>query len=88
MIYFQTQIPILGKFWMVLKWKVLAYFMVLCFLRPFGTFYGHLVYFGIVCYFLYIFWNVLQRKIRQNWNKVYSQFRIKPEAQILKNILL
>jgi hypothetical protein len=29
MVYFQTKIPILGKFWMVLKWKVLVYFMAL-----------------------------------------------------------
>jgi hypothetical protein len=43
MVYFQTQIPILGKFWMVVKWKELVYFMALwSVLRPFGIIYGHL----------------------------------------------
>jgi hypothetical protein len=37
MVYFQTEIPILGKFWMVLKWKVLVY---IC--------YGHLAYFAAI----------------------------------------
>jgi hypothetical protein len=48
---FKPKIPISGKFWMVLKWKVLVYFMALRFvLRPFGIFFDHLVYFGFVWY--------------------------------------
>jgi hypothetical protein len=51
MVYFQTQIPVLGKFWMVLERKVLVYFMALwSVLWLFGIFYGHLVYFGLVSY--------------------------------------
>jgi hypothetical protein len=51
MVYFQTKIPILGKFWMVLEWKVLVYFMALwSVLRTFGIFHGHSVYFGYVWY--------------------------------------
>jgi hypothetical protein len=29
MVYFQTKNPNLGKFWRVLQWKMLAYFMVI-----------------------------------------------------------
>jgi hypothetical protein len=36
---FQTKIPNLGKFWRVLQWKMLEYFMVIWFIfRPFGFF--------------------------------------------------
>jgi hypothetical protein len=30
MVYFHNKIPILGKFWMVFKWKVLVY--LVCFM--------------------------------------------------------
>jgi hypothetical protein len=54
MAYSQTQNSKLGKFWRVLQWKMLAYFMaVRSILLPFGTFagtfgkfYGYLVYFS------------------------------------------
>jgi hypothetical protein len=29
MVYFQTKNPNLGKFWMALEWKMLAYFVVI-----------------------------------------------------------
>jgi hypothetical protein len=46
MVYFQTKITILGKFWMVLNWKVLVYVMALwSVLRPFGIFWARLVFF-------------------------------------------
>jgi hypothetical protein len=38
-IYFQTKITNLGKFWRVLQWKTLVYFVAICYI------YGHLVYF-------------------------------------------
>jgi hypothetical protein len=48
---FSNQNPILGKFLMVLKWKVLVYFMpIWSVLWPFGISYGNLVYFGFVWY--------------------------------------
>jgi hypothetical protein len=39
MAYFHTKNLDLGKFWMVLLWKMLVYLMAICpILRPFGTF--------------------------------------------------
>jgi hypothetical protein len=60
---FQTKNPNLGKFWRVLQWKMLVYFM--------DTFYGLLLYFmGIWCsswYFgiFFPFWYFAPRKIWQ-----------------------
>jgi hypothetical protein len=54
MVYFQTKNRNLGKFWRILQWKILVYFLAIwsifrpfgiCILWPFGAFYGHLVYF-------------------------------------------
>jgi hypothetical protein len=51
MAYFETKNPNLGKFWMVLKWKMLVYFIAIWFIiRPFGIFCGHLVYFMVIWY--------------------------------------
>jgi hypothetical protein len=59
--YFQTENPNLGKFWRVLRWKMLEYYMVIwsilkpfdvCMLWTFGTFCCNLVHikprFGIL----------------------------------------
>jgi hypothetical protein len=44
MVCFQTKNPNLGKFWLVLQYKMLVYFMVTwTILRSFVIFYGHLV---------------------------------------------
>jgi uncharacterized Tic20 family protein len=50
MAYFQTKNPKLGKFWRVLQWKMLAYFMAIwSILLPFGTcICGHLVNFLVI----------------------------------------
>jgi hypothetical protein len=57
---FSNQNPNLGKFWRVLLWKILVYFMTICsILRPLEIFYGHLVYMwqlGIFCGNLVYFW--------------------------------
>jgi hypothetical protein len=46
MVYFQTKNRNLGKFWRVLQWKILVYFMdIWSILR---TFYWHLVNFLII----------------------------------------
>jgi hypothetical protein len=54
MVCFQTKNHNLGKFWRVLQWKMLVYFMsiwsILC---PFGLFYVHLVYFTAI-------WSILR----------------------------
>jgi hypothetical protein len=43
--YFQTRNPNLGKFWSVLQWKMLVYFLAIWYiLRPSDLFCGHLVY--------------------------------------------
>jgi hypothetical protein len=44
MVFFRTNNPNLGKFWMAFEWKMMVYFMVIWnILRSFGIFYGHLV---------------------------------------------
>jgi hypothetical protein len=56
MVYFQTKNPNLGKFWRVLQWKMLVYFMTIwSILLPFGLFYCHLVYFIAIRYILWLF---------------------------------
>jgi hypothetical protein len=56
MVYFQTKIPILGKFWLVFKWKLSVYLIVLwSVLRQFDICYGHSVYFGLVWYISPVF---------------------------------
>jgi hypothetical protein len=71
MAYFQTQNPNLGKFWRVLQWKMLVYFMAIWstyitaiwyILWPFGVFYGFLVY-------LYCFGMLYQDKSGNPANK-------------------
>jgi hypothetical protein len=63
MVCFQTRHPNLGKFWRLLQWKMLVYFMDTC-----GPFYGlcySLWTFGIVCGILvYVFpyWYLYQEK--------------------------
>jgi hypothetical protein len=51
MVCFQTKNPNLGKFWRVLPWEILVYFMTIwSILQPLEIFYGHLVYFGVIWY--------------------------------------
>jgi hypothetical protein len=51
MAYFQTKNPNLGKFWRVLQWKMLKYFMVKwSILWPFGILSSHLVYIMAIWY--------------------------------------
>jgi hypothetical protein len=53
MVQLQTKNPNLGKFWRLLQLKVLVYFMsIWSILRPFGRFYGHLVY-CVVIWFIF-----------------------------------
>jgi hypothetical protein len=48
---FQTKNPNLGKFWRVLRWKMMVYFMdTRSILRSFVIFYGHLVKFVVIRY--------------------------------------
>jgi hypothetical protein len=48
MAYFQSKIFNLGKFWSVLQRKMLVYLIINgSYLRPFGIFWGHLVYFMV-----------------------------------------
>jgi hypothetical protein len=53
MAHFQTNNPNLGKFWRVLRWKILLYFTPSwSVLQPFSIFCGHLVYL-MVTYLVY-----------------------------------
>jgi hypothetical protein len=55
-----------GKFWRVFQWKLLVYLMDIWYsLRPFGIFYGHLVYFVVIWSFFRFF--VVPIKIWQPW---------------------
>jgi hypothetical protein len=56
MVSFQTKNLNLGKFWRVLEWKILLYFMaVWSVLWSFGILCGHLVYFIVIWYILWSF---------------------------------
>jgi hypothetical protein len=51
MVCFQTKNPNLGKFWRVLQWKMMVYFIdTWSILRSFIIFYGHLVQFVAIWY--------------------------------------
>jgi hypothetical protein len=51
MVCFQTKNPYLGKFWRVLLWKILVYFMTIwSILGHLEIFYGHLVYVVLIWY--------------------------------------
>jgi hypothetical protein len=48
---FQKKIPSLGKFWRVLQWKILVYFMAIWYILWYlGILCGHLVYFPVLVY--------------------------------------
>jgi hypothetical protein len=53
-VYFQTKNPKLGKFWRVLQWNMLVYFMTIwAMFRPFGLFMTlWYMYFVIIWYIL------------------------------------
>jgi hypothetical protein len=72
--YFQTKNPNLGKFLMVLQWKMFVHFVaVWVTLWSFGIFYGHLVHVMVIWYMLWSFgtffpfWYVAPGKIWQPW---------------------
>jgi hypothetical protein len=51
MVCFPTENPNLGKFWGVLPWKILVYFMPIWnILGPLEIFYDNLVYFVVIWY--------------------------------------
>jgi hypothetical protein len=54
MVCFQTKNPNLGKFWRVLLWKILVYFMTIwSILRPSEIFCGHLVITYVVIWYIF-----------------------------------
>jgi hypothetical protein len=66
---FSNQNPILGKFWRVLFWKILVYFMATVYncQLPIGKFNGHLLHFVVIWYIFFSFWFIVPRKIWQPW---------------------
>jgi hypothetical protein len=73
MAHFQTENPVLGKFWRDLKWKILVYFTAIGpILRRLVC--SHLVYFMIIWYIFSPFWYVVARTIwqpcshREHWS--------------------
>jgi hypothetical protein len=64
MVYFQTKNPNLGKFWKVLQWKMMVFFMaILSILRPNDIFYGHLVHFVVIWYIFHLWYICSTEKI-------------------------
>jgi hypothetical protein len=62
---FKPKNPNLGKFWRILHWKMLVYFMdTWSILRSFVIFYGHLVKLVVIWY---IFSRFVPRQIWQPW---------------------
>jgi hypothetical protein len=72
--YFQTQNPNLGKFWSVLDWNMLIYFMSILWL--FGIFYDHSGHFAFIWYIFSSF-GIMLRKIWQPWSQVSSVCKVK-----------
>jgi hypothetical protein len=63
MVYFQTKNRNLGTLCRLLQLKMLVYFIeFLSILRPFDTFYGHLVYFVVIWYIFPRFGILYQEK--------------------------
>jgi hypothetical protein len=64
MVCFQTKNTNLDKFWRVLRWKMLAYFMAIwSILRPSGIFYGFLVYFKVIWYILPVLVSCIKKNL-------------------------
>jgi hypothetical protein len=60
---FKPKIPILGKFWRVLLWKILVYFVTIwSILMLLEIFYGHLVNFVVIWYIFPRFGILCQEK--------------------------
>jgi hypothetical protein len=61
--YFQTKNPNLGKFWSVLQWQMLVYFMAIwSTLQLYGIFCGRLVYWIVIWYIFSRFGMFCQEK--------------------------
>jgi hypothetical protein len=75
MVCFQTKIPNLGKFWRVLQWKMLVYFVAIrSILRSFCIFSGHLLLFVVIWYIFPRFGTYLApRKIWHPWSRACRQ---------------
>jgi hypothetical protein len=89
MVCFLTKNPNLGKFWRVLHWKILVYFVdtwsihftVFCYmLWTFGIVCGNLVYFPP-------FWYFVERKIWQPWCRRRLSMILRNENQPFKSFL-
>jgi hypothetical protein len=62
-LFSNPKIPILGKVWRVLLWKILVYFMIIwSILLLLEIFYGHLVYFVVMWYIFPRFGILYQEK--------------------------
>jgi hypothetical protein len=74
MVCFQTKNPNLGKFWRVLLWKILVYFMTFwSILRQFEIFNDHLVYF-VVIWYIFLRFGILDQEKSVNLGKQTPKF--------------
>jgi hypothetical protein len=86
MAYFQTENPNLGKFWMVLQWKILVYMYYMAIwsiLQLFDIFCGYLLYFVAICYIFPRFGILRQEKSGNPWRSDRSP-RIEPQVFLCK----
>jgi hypothetical protein len=66
MAYLLSKNPNLGKFGRVLQWKMLVYYMGICYiLWPFDIFCGYLLYFVIIWHIFSRFGTLYKENIRQ-----------------------
>jgi hypothetical protein len=61
MVFFQTKNPNLGKFWKVMRLKIIVFLAILCILRPNGVFYDHSVH-GVVIWYIFSRFGMLCRE--------------------------
>jgi hypothetical protein len=85
MVCFQIKNPNLGKFGMVLQWKMLVYLMeTWSFLRSFVIFYGHLVQFVVIWHIFPHFGILYQEK---SGNPVDSEVTSEDKKYVEKKLL-
>jgi hypothetical protein len=89
MVCFQTKNPYLGKFWRVLEWKILVYFMTIFdrILMLLEIFNGLLVYFVRHLVYFPPFWYFVQRKIWQPRSPAFSVHTSHPPFFCLRPFL-
>jgi hypothetical protein len=90
MVYFQTKNSNLGKFWRVLQWKMLVYFMAIWpILRQFSMLCCHMVNFVVISYtYVSPLWYVVPIQIWQPWPRHAPPLSAHFSREFFKVVLL